>query len=104
MRTRGNLASVVGTALMVAGCSTARLAGDGSPVPGDGDGDGAVPGADSGAGDGGPGFTEAPPNEPDGALCDIPPDYIASGGDPYRPRCAIAVGVYRDPAAVPKSV
>lgn len=117
MRMRGNLTAMVGGVALVVGaaaaagmgvgmgtgCSTARLA-DTSPPPGDGvvPADGA--GVDTEPDAGGPGFTEAPPSEPDGPLCDIPPDYIANGGDPYRPPCAIAVGVYRDPAAVPKSV
>ncbi len=47
-------------------------------------------------------FDEAATFEPTGALCDIPADYVASGGDPYRPPCQIAVGNYRDPVP-PKS-
>jgi endonuclease/exonuclease/phosphatase family metal-dependent hydrolase len=49
------------------------------------------------------GFVEATPNEPTGALCDIAPDYVALGGDPYRPPCAIEIGSYRDPELAPKT-
>ncbi len=49
-----------------------------------------------------PAFDESPTFEPDGPLCDIPADYVASGGNPHDPPCAIAIGNYRDPAA-PKS-
>jgi len=103
---RPSCALLVGFALsgggspLSAGCSTARLA-DGSGTS-DGGSDTGHP-ADSGGGpDTGRPFVEAAPNEPDGPLCNIPPDYVTNGGDPYRPPCAIAVGVYRDPAATPK--
>jgi len=45
--------------------------------------------------DAGPAFVEAPTDEPAGALCDIPPDYVASGGDPRDPPCRIEIGAYR---------
>ena len=47
-------------------------------------------------------FVEATPNEPTGALCDIPVDYVALGGNPHDPTCAIEVGSYRDPSVAPK--
>jgi len=47
-------------------------------------------------------FVEATPFEPDAPLCDIPPGYVAGGGDPHAPPCMIAVGTYRDANVAPK--
>lgn len=62
---------------------------------------------DGGTGDGGdPGFPWVPaPDFDPGAtpLCDIPVDYVASGGDPVNPPCEVAAGRFtdRDPSVVP---
>jgi len=90
---------VVGAA---AACSTAGLRGGGPGDPGsDGQpsGDAQVHDPDAAP----PPFVEAAANEPAGPLCDIPADYVANGGDPYNPPCAIGIGVYRDPTIAPKT-
>jgi endonuclease/exonuclease/phosphatase family metal-dependent hydrolase len=48
-------------------------------------------------------FDPLPSNVPSGPLCDIPPGYVAGGGDPTFISCALAADRFsdRDPMAVP---
>lgn len=51
-------------------------------------------------------FVPVPAYDPDGPLCDIPEDYVASGGDPADPPCALAAGGASDrgPDDVPSTL
>lgn len=99
------------------GCSGAEASTDGGLADAAPDAGGIADAADvdSGlaGGDGGrdedagvPGFVRVEPNDPDGYLCDIPGDYVATGGDPTYVPCGVAAGRFsdRDPSDVPASL
>lgn len=52
------------------------------------------------------GFIPAPRNVPSGLLCDIPADYVAQGGDPVNPPCALEIDQLAPPppAAAPQQL
>jgi endonuclease/exonuclease/phosphatase family metal-dependent hydrolase len=75
----------------------------GAATDGGGATDGSAPGSDGGGG----AFVPVGVNVPSGYLCDIPPDYVAMGGDPTYVDCDVESDDTlsdRDPATVPASL